>query len=536
MGEKFYKRNEKSHNLLLINPPSGFLLDEKVFLPLGIAGIASTAIERGHNVKLLDLTSDQDYQKIVLDEIWNNSYDAVGITGTSPQFYYAYRINKAIKKQYPDIKTIIGGSHASMFSSLRKQLIQRFSSKNNGKSIEERLYEEDPNFSRLEEFDVIAEGEENSIFAALNSDNGKWVDGGIIHDVDSVPMPARDLFDFKSYLLDPQGTPKFKIGGKASGSIISQRGCPYGCEFCCGRDSDMYHTVKFKDSDGKSKWRTHSKDRILKELDYMNNHFGLESFMFYDDEFNLNPDRTIELCQVLSSRNYSFRGFVKSDLAVKHPEVIKSMKEAGFAEVLTGIESGSDRILGRHLHKKTSPEINYRAAEILLENGIGLKALTMLGHTSESEEDIMKTRDWLLKVGKMFKNKLGSGYFTFDLTVFQPYAGCPIWDRAEKNTGEFLEQYKWVYKTKFKGEQVDPEYGGIYFNKVDFSTEHGFYKGIPGEYKAFIRTKHVPAERFVYLRDQIEYDIRNELGMPQLPHLMKITSRSQFEHSMGQRG
>jgi len=520
-------------NILFINPPSGFLIDERVFLPLGLASIVAVARNEGYGVKLLDLVSNEDYKKRVLDELDNKKYEALGITATSPQFYYAYDILQSIKKsKHSSVKTIIGGAHASMFSAFRKQLISKFTAQGfKEKALEEKLYNEDPNFKKLEEFKVIAEGEEGSFLAAINSNEHKWVNGGIVKCIDELPFPARELFDFKNYLFDSQGTPKFKINEKPSGSIISQRGCPYKCEFCCGRDSEMYHTVKVKTNNG-TIWRTHSPNRILEELSYMRNEFGLESFMFYDDEFNLNPEKTLDLCSHLKGKEYNLRGFVKSDLLVKHPEIAIAMKEAGFTEVLTGVESGSERILEKHLHKKTSPEINYRAAEILLDNKMGLKALTMLGHTSETEEDILKTRDWILKVGTKFLNKLGPGYFTFDLTIFQPYAGCLIWDKAEKNTGEFSDDFKWVYKTKNCNKEIDSEYGGIYFNKVDFSTEHGFYKGIPGKYKAFIRTKNVAPERFVKLRDEIEFEIKNKLKMNQFT---EPSTEKQFMHSMGQK-
>ncbi len=521
-------------NILLINPPSGFLLDDKVFLPTGLALLAGANRERGHDIKLMDLASRGDYVEAVVKEVLEKRYDAVGITATSPQFYYAYKILQGLKQNLQTPPVIIGGSHASMFSSLRKNLASKFMLKGfRNSDLENRIHEEDINFEKLERFDIIADGEENSLQLALDSlgKGQKWIDGGVTLNLDDLPLPARDLFDFKSYLVDPAGTPKFRINEKPSGSLISQRGCPYQCEFCCGRDSVMYHRVKLPGGI----LRTRSPEKILEELDSMHTQFGLESFMFYDDEFNLHPERTTELCNALKSRNYNFRGFVKGDLLVNHPEVAIVMKKAGFAEVLSGIESGSDRILGRHLHKRTSPELNYKAAMICLDNQIGFKALTMIGHTSETEEDVLKTRDWLLNVGRKFNEKLGSGHFTFDLTVFQPYAGCPIWDKSERNIdGEFADQYAWAYYTRDKsGNIIDNNTGGIYFNKVDFSTEHGFYKGVPGQYRAFIRTKGLSAERLVYLRDSIYAEIRDKLKMPTI---ISPTPANQYEHSMGQTG
>ena len=155
----------------------------------------------------------------------------------------------------------------------------------------------------------------------------------------------------------------------------------------------------------------------------------------------------------------------------------------------------------------------------------------MLGHTSETPKDIMDTRDWLIKTGQKYHDTIGPGHFTFDLTVFQPYAGCPIWDKAERNRGQFSDEFQWVYHTRSRNEVVDSSLGGIYFNKVDFSEEQGFYKGIPGTYRAFIRTKTILPEQFVALRDAIEWDIRDRLKMPQLT---AGSAETQFEHSMGQ--
>ena len=138
-----------------------------------------------------------------------------------------------------------------------------------------------------------------------------------------------------------------------------------------------------------------------------------------------------------------------------------------------------------------------------------------------------------MKAGKSFYERHGPGHFTFDLTVFQPYAGSRIWDSATRNDAEFSDTYRWRFDTVMGGKVIDPECGGIYFNKVDFTKEQGFYKGVPGEYRAFIRTRDVTPEEFVALRDKIEFEVRDVLHLPQLA---KITPAMQYEHSMGQPG
>ena len=44
---------------------------------------------------------------------------------------------------------------------------------------------------------------------------------------------------------------------------MTQRGCPFQCTFCCGRNIDMYRKVRSK-----------SPEQILEELDYLNSEFG----------------------------------------------------------------------------------------------------------------------------------------------------------------------------------------------------------------------------------------------------------------------
>ncbi|MFH1500851.1 MAG: radical SAM protein [archaeon] len=497
-----------SKRVLLVNPPSEFLIDQRVFLPLGLASVAAFSREKGVDVDLLDLAGVKDYRAAVQKKVSQGNFEAVGITSTSPQFYYAHKVLEAIKQTSPSLKVILGGAHGSMFFSLKKSLEARFGRE----GLEERLREEDPNFASIEDFDTIAYGEERALITALKSDQ-KWVDGGITSSLDQLPMPARDLFDMQSYLFTKEGQPKFTINRSPTGSLISQRGCPYVCEFCCGRDSVLYNRVSLPGG----ALRAHSPDWILQELDAMNAEFGLDSFMFYDDEFNLHSEKTISLCERLSERDYHFRGFLRSNLLAKNPEVAKAMKSAGFEEVLVGIETGSDRILANHLSKGTTPEMNYEAARVCLEAGLKFKALTMLGHTSETEADILATRNWLVKAGQMYRDKLGPGKFSFDLTVFQPYAGSKIWDQAVRNTGDFAERYAWVYQTNRGGSVVDPSFGGIYFNKVDFgSEEHGFYKGVPGKYQAFIRTQGITSSRFVELRDSIDAEVRDSLGIKRI--------------------
>ena len=94
--------------LLLVNPPSPFLLDEKVFPPLGIMKVSADM-----DAPLLDLAGEKDYLEILVDAL--GDYDFVGIGSTTPQLPFAAAIARRVREVSPAL-TILGGSHATVAS------------------------------------------------------------------------------------------------------------------------------------------------------------------------------------------------------------------------------------------------------------------------------------------------------------------------------------------------------------------------------------------------------------------------------------
>lgn len=365
---------------------------------------------------------------------------------TTPQFPSTYKMFKTLKSLYPNKQYIIGGAHATVISMLKNKGIQ------------------DKNINILNEFDTVFNGEgENT----ENIFKKGWVSGKLIKNIDDTLLPDTDLIDIKSY--------KYFIFDKLTTNITTQRGCPNQCAFCCGRDIEMYNRVRF-----------HSPERVIKELDNLNKKYGYDSFMWYDDEINVNTSRLEELCKVLSTRPYQHRGFVTSDKIIKHPETVKMMKKAGFVKLCTGVESGSDRIL-KVINKRTNYKMNLDARNIIGDNGIHYESFMLIGHPSETLEDIELSKQWLLEAKPD----------DFDYNLITPYPGSKIYDEAIPSN-EF-EGYSWNYKD-------------LYFNKPDYSKEESYYKGLGGRASSNIRTKSLNTTELSYLRDTIEKEVRNKLN------------------------
>src|SRR3972149_1337552 len=69
----------------LIIPPSIFLLDERVFMTLGILKVAAVLEQGGIEVQMLDLSGIENYEDVVRDHAAAPDAKGVGLTATPPQ-------------------------------------------------------------------------------------------------------------------------------------------------------------------------------------------------------------------------------------------------------------------------------------------------------------------------------------------------------------------------------------------------------------------------------------------------------------------
>ena len=71
--------------ICLITPPSIFLLDERVFMTLGILKVAAVLEQAGVEVEMLDLSGVENYEEVVRDYASASATSCYGVTATTPQ-------------------------------------------------------------------------------------------------------------------------------------------------------------------------------------------------------------------------------------------------------------------------------------------------------------------------------------------------------------------------------------------------------------------------------------------------------------------
>lgn len=476
--------------ICLITPPSCFLLDERVFVSLGILKVAAVLEQYGHIVEVVDCSGISGYEDAVRDHATRTEAKVFGITATTPQMPAVSKIVASIRGVRDDARLILGGPHVTLVAAALKR------EKKIG--AEGRATRAFRTLSAM--FDTLVTGDgEDAIFVALDPNCEQWVDADkpssrlFLTDekLNQTPWPARHLVDVDSY--------HYSIEGHKALSIVAQLGCPFACGFCGGRESPMLRRI-----------RTRTTENIVKEIVHLHTTYGVTGFNFFDDELNVSKTM-VELMNAIADAQerlgveFRLRGFIKSQLFTD--EQAEAMYRAGFRWILCGFESGSERIL-ENINKKANRSENTRCMDIARRHNLKVKALMSMGHPGESEQTVQETKDWLLEVKPN----------DFDITVITTYPGTGYFDWAVETSPGV-----WTYTYPKTGDR-------LHAVEIDWNEQAGYYKGVFGEYKSFVFTDYLSADDLVRMRDELEADVRQKLKIPFNQSAVAL----KYEHSMGQ--
>ena len=158
-----------TQSICLIIPPSVFLLDERVFMSLGILRIAAVLENAGYSVDVLDLSGVENYEEVVRDYANVTPIRTFGLTATTPQIPAAGKIYTVLRTLLPDCRIILGGPHTTLVHSAFKSEAKRGVVKGRATEAFQQLQQQ---------YDVLVAGDgELAIFEALCDHPPKVVDG-----------------------------------------------------------------------------------------------------------------------------------------------------------------------------------------------------------------------------------------------------------------------------------------------------------------------------------------------------------------------
>jgi anaerobic magnesium-protoporphyrin IX monomethyl ester cyclase len=189
--------------------------------------------------------------------------------------------------------------------------------------------------------------------------------------LDRIPFPARELLPNESYIA--YGKKKY---GYSITTVMSTRGCPYRCEFCSN--------VIFGGS-----YRERSSGNVLDEIQAALA-LGYDRVSFADDVFTMKKDRVARVCEEIRRRGLHFKWECLGRVDAIDAATALKMKEAGCTRIFFGIESGDEKIL-ELMEKKITTEQARQAVLAARQAGLQVGAFFIIGYPGDSDATVLKT-------------------------------------------------------------------------------------------------------------------------------------------------
>ncbi len=278
---------------------------------------------------------------------------------------------------------------------------------------------------------------------------GLWVktDGKILKnpprepilDLDTLPLPAVDLFELDKY------TNRFvqldSYNSNLSGiSIIASRGCPFQCTYCQPTLKMIF---------GK-KVRIRSPQNVVEELKGLVKKYKIEAFYFQDDTLTIFSDWLHKFASLLQKEGLGLVFALNTRADTVDYETLKVLRGAGMVKLKVGIESISNRIRNDIYKKKISQKDITRLLAWCRELDIQVTGFFMLGAPTETLKEVWQT----------IKFASFSSLIEANFSITTPFPKTDLFELAKekgwhlpKNFSEF--DYYQVKRPKMSKEEIE---------------------------------------------------------------------------------
>ncbi len=404
---------------------------------LGLATIAGAALERGHQIEILDLSFQKyDFAKIE-EKIRDFSPDVIGVTATTPLMNQVRDISVLAKDISTEISVVAGGPHPSALpvETLKESMLDAVF-----------MGEADYSFPEF-----LEHGRPQDVQGLFYNSNGEIKNTGNrlpIANLDDLAMPAWHLYDLSQY------HDMSKLYARRTPITMAEfsRGCVFSCDFCASKISMGMG------------YRKKSPDRCREEAKYLEK-LGYREFKLADDIFTSDQKWARAVCDAISEAGLDIIWTASNGIRVESADeqLFNSMVKAGCYRISFGFESGNDEVL-KSFGKggQASIEQGEKAVKLAREAGLDTTGFFLLGLSADTEETMNDTIEFarrlsldILKFGvtigfpgtQMFNQGIRQGSIkSYDWDNYFIYTEKPIFSHPEISYDKILEYMSYAYK------------------------------------------------------------------------------------------
>ncbi|HUA78364.1 MAG TPA: hopanoid C-3 methylase HpnR, partial [Acetobacteraceae bacterium] len=362
----------------------GPLMYTKVFLrlePLGLELVAAAALQRGHEVRLVDLQVEthRRYHRVV--ESWRPEVIVFSCNylANVPEIV---DLAKATKERHPTSTIVVGGHSASFVAdSILAHAAGAVDCvlKGEGEAALPAL------LSALEAGCALATVP-GAVTAAGEGPRPVFID-----DLDAL-VPARHLLRRRRRYfigtLDP------------AASIEFSRGCPWDCAFCSAWT--FY---------GRS-YRLRNAERVAEELAAIRE----PGVFIVDDVAFVRAEHGMAIAEAVARRNIRKAYYLetRADVLLRNKEVFREWRRLGLKMMFLGLEAIDEEGLKR-FRKRVALDSNFEALDYARSLGINV-AINIIADPDWDHARFETVRQWCLEVP-----------YVVNLSVNTPYPGTETW-------------------------------------------------------------------------------------------------------------
>jgi radical SAM superfamily enzyme YgiQ (UPF0313 family) len=389
-----------SRSVLLVYPrvTSGWQVQPRVEIPMGLLCLAAPLARQGYDVRILDQRIETDWQAALRRELERRPV-CVGVSSmTGPQIRHALEVSRLVKGG-GEAPVVWGGLHATI--------------------LPEQTLADDA-------IDYVVEGDGEETFPELvraieagtspADVKGVWfkADGRIAHAgrrahavPDEQPPLDYELLDLGKYLR--------VISGLGHLNVMTSRGCTRACTFC------------FTAAAGSKRWRAMNADAAVERIAAIVRKYGVRGVTFIDNDFFADMERGRRI----------LRGLVREDLRLRiskisiPPDTLLRMSagdlallaDAGCRRLTIAVETGSARMQAL-LNKRTDLAALRALNRRLRGSPLVPHFLFMIGMPTETKEDLAASVSLALEL--LEANPEGNALFN----IYTPFPGTRLFDLA----------------------------------------------------------------------------------------------------------
>jgi len=271
----------------------------------------------------------------------------------------------------------------------------------------------------------LQKGEDGNKIAGVASPQKDPDQSGEVIEMDDLPLPAWDLVPLENYWRTRMNHSPFK--GKFI-PMITSRGCPFKCAFC---------TTPLT---SRGRWRAFSADRVVKEIIELHAMYGVDDIAIQDDNFSVNPERAIKICELIKEAGLRVRLSLPSGVRAETLtlQTLDALRKGGLSYLSLSPESGSKkirRIMNKPLNEKKFYNLQKYCRKLNIRTGICF----IIGNPEETIKDIVLT-------AKMIARTTLNGADDISVFIFSPLPGAPMAKEFENKFPKDLLGLCWTPK------------------------------------------------------------------------------------------